>query len=346
MPNYKKPVFWIVVTAIVICVAVAGCSRTDSKELPAVVVSDYIVKSGDDAAAMISFTEETVIADYVDFVYWLTINPGEDETVPFTVWQDDKEIRGFYNAFDTESFMPIEYTVPSGLDPQTYLFQNADITKEYIVLATFSTEPDAKVYAFGARFDNSDSSVGGVDDTTGITTEYRFNAEVLEVHNDYLLVVPEEGSAESRSADKIEVSRNDKTFWPLPKVGDFVTVVYNGEIQETYPARITKVYGVKIYEVLETVKGNLKTYYKNADGTYQLDGRIYQYRLEITGRMHNAATESTFVYLSNHPEIAFDRAWKAAGLSSYTEDYFPPEEAVLVEMFTDTQSNPFLKSEK
>lgn len=256
MLNYKKPAFWIVVTAIVICVAVAGCSRTDSKELPAVVVSDYIVKSGDDAAAMISFTEDTAIAEYVNYVYWLTINPGEEETVPFTIWQDEKEVRGYYNAFDTESFMPIEYTVPSGLDPQTYLFQNADIAKEYIVLATFSTEPDAKIYAFGARFDGSEASVSGADDTTGMTTQYRFNAEILEVHNDYLLVEPAYGSTERNSADKIEVSRNDKAFWPLPKVGDFVTVVYNGEIQETYPARIPKVYRV---EIIETVKGNVKT---------------------------------------------------------------------------------------
>ena len=42
--------------------------------------------------------------------------------------------------------------MPSGLDPQTYLFQNADPTRGYIVLATFSTEPEAEIYAFGAKF--------------------------------------------------------------------------------------------------------------------------------------------------------------------------------------------------
>jgi len=82
---------------------------------------------------------------------------------------------------------------------------------------------------------------------------------------------------------------------------------------------------------VETVKGNLKTYYKNADGTWQVEGRDYKYRLEITGRMHNAAGDSTFVYLSNLETIPFDRAWKAAGFSSNSEDYFAPEEAVLVE---------------
>ena len=82
---------------------------------------------------------------------------------------------------------------------------------------------------------------------------------------------------------------------------------------------------------LETINGNMKTYYKNTDGTWQVDGRNYQYRLVITGRMNNAAVDSTFVYLSNLESITFDQAWKAAGLSSNKDDYFDAEDAVLVE---------------
>lgn len=57
----------------------------------------------------------------------------------------------------------------------------------------------------------------------------------------------------------------------------------------------------------------------------------HAYRLEIRGRLHSAASDSVFVYLSNVPEISFERAAKAAGLSSNSDDYFAPEEAVLVE---------------
>ena len=84
----------------------------------------------------------------------------------------------------------------------------------------------------------------------------------------------------------------------------------------------------------ETIHGGLKTYYKNADGTWQVNGYTYQYRLEITGRMPNAKADSTFVYLSNIENISFARAWRAAGLSSNMEDYFQPEEAVLVDWTT------------
>ena len=84
-------------------------------------------------------------------------------------------------------------------------------------------------------------------------------------------------------------------------------------------------------EILDTIETSLMTYCELSDGTWQADGRIYQYRLEITGRMSNAAKDSTFVYLSNLENISFDQAWKAAGFSSNTEDYFSKEEAVLVD---------------
>ena len=85
-------------------------------------------------------------------------------------------------------------------------------------------------------------------------------------------------------------------------------------------------------QVAETLKGNRQTYSVLSDGTYRCDDITYQYRLEITGRMPNAAKDSTFTFLSNLPEITFDQAWKAAGLSSDSRDYFSRKEAVLVDM--------------
>ena len=82
----------------------------------------------------------------------------------------------------------------------------------------------------------------------------------------------------------------------------------------------------------DIIEGNMKTYYKMDDGTWQVDGHTYQYRLEIKGRMHNAAVDSTFVFLSNIETITFEQAWKDAGFSSKTADYFAVEDAVLVEM--------------
>lgn len=73
-----------------------------------------------------------------------------------------------------------------------------------------------------------------------------------------------------------------------------------------------------------------QTYYELSDGTWKTDDCAYQYRLVVTGRLHNAVKDTTYTILSNIEEITFDQAWKASGLSSNTEDYFAGEDAVFV----------------
>ena len=86
-------------------------------------------------------------------------------------------------------------------------------------------------------------------------------------------------------------------------------------------------------QVIETINTTFETYYKMSDGTWQMNGNLYKYRLEISGRMPNAVVDTTFVYLSNIKEIPFQKAYLAAGLSSSTTDYFSVEEAVFVDCF-------------
>ncbi len=74
------------------------------------------------------------------------------------------------------------------------------------------------------------------------------------------------------------------------------------------------------------------TYYKMNDGTWKTEDHSYQYCLEITGQLHNAVKDTTYIYLSNIEDISFEQAWKASGLSSLTTDYFKVEDAILVGM--------------
>ena len=71
------------------------------------------------------------------------------------------------------------------------------------------------------------------------------------------------------------------------------------------------------------------------DGTWSCNDRSYEYRLERRGRLPNAECDSVFVYLSNLPDISFEQAAMASGLSSDTADYFAAEDAVLVELRTE-----------
>lgn len=92
--------------------------------------------------------------------------------------------------------------------------------------------------------------------------------------------------------------------------------------------------GNQVPEQTKAIETDLKTYYEMSDGTWECDGQIYKYRLRIKGTMPNARESSTFVYLSNIENISFERAYKAAGVSSNTADYFSVEEAVLVDWIT------------
>lgn len=85
--------------------------------------------------------------------------------------------------------------------------------------------------------------------------------------------------------------------------------------------------GTQSIKPIDTIEGNIMS-----DGTWQCDGHIYKYRLEISGRLSNAVKDSTYIYLSNIEDITFEQAWKASGLSSNMDDYFDIDEAVLVEL--------------
>ena len=73
-----------------------------------------------------------------------------------------------------------------------------------------------------------------------------------------------------------------------------------------------------------------KTHVQTDDGMWMADGYGYLYRLELTGRLHGAEKDTTYLVLSNRKGVTFEEAWKASGLSSSTADRFHPAEAVVV----------------
>lgn len=111
--------------------------------------------------------------------------------------------------------------------------------------------------------------------------------------------------------------------------------VFNGNSQKE--PSVVKNYEVTDSELAELYFENdmlvtIVQYYEMSDGTWKTDDYTYQYRLEVTGRMNNAAKDSTFVFLSNIKDITFEQAWKASGLSSNMDDYFKEEDAKFVGM--------------
>lgn len=96
-------------------------------------------------------------------------------------------------------------------------------------------------------------------DSSSSKTGYNpyFNATVLQVYENSVLVEPFEGSNERKTADKITVNTNVISTHPVPelKEGMQIRIVYNGTIEETYPANIPTAFA--IYELRE-VDGKLE----------------------------------------------------------------------------------------
>lgn len=80
----------------------------------------------------------------------------------------------------------------------------------------------------------------------GMNVNPFFVATVLEVYDSSVLVEPDEGEDERSSSDKITVSTDVISTNPVPelKIREKIRIVYNGEIAESYPASINKVFAI------------------------------------------------------------------------------------------------------
>ena len=79
---------------------------------------------------------------------------------------------------------------------------------------------------------------------------YIITGTVLEISNGTMIVEPLEGEDELSSSDKFVVSMVHMSASPEPEVGDIIEVTYNGDIVETYPARLG---GVTYISVVDSV---------------------------------------------------------------------------------------------
>ncbi len=135
--------------------------------------------------------------------------------------------------------------------------------------------------------------------TTAVTAENAtFEALILEVSEGSLLVQPVEDAAESRSASQIAVStkgigeEGSVEYLKTAQAGDTVSISYNGEIAESFPAQIAQVYAISLVERAPEQPALPETVYvadaaqyrgellEQADGSWlvaQVPGRDYGY---------------------------------------------------------------------
>jgi len=100
--------------------------------------------SGSSAAAVGTADDFTPLRTMIQQAQPLNIS--FEEPVPFRVYADGQELSGLYNIYDAETLQALDFLRPSGLDAQTYLFQNAEYGKRYLVTLSSPGTNDEVLY--------------------------------------------------------------------------------------------------------------------------------------------------------------------------------------------------------
>lgn len=273
--NYKKPAFWGVVLAVIVCVFVAVCFLTNP----------VTKNNGTDGTV----TEWFDYLETPDEMVWdgrLEINLPEFPGVTFR-WYPEK-----MEAVTEEGIVPLFHGMPiwntyfcdltGDRIPDlcsTYTFGSGIIDSRIIIYdyangASYELS-DRGYFDFTLRFNEADGYLY-VDKTKyntdelvetgrlvfknnsiqieGFSNEAHqvFRAEILEIHDGHYLVKPVEGSWELNSADRIVVPISNAHPSPEHEIGNVIEIEYSGEILESYPAQIADVYGIKLIREAET----------------------------------------------------------------------------------------------
>lgn len=257
--HYRKPAFWVVLVAAVLCIAVAVCFLTD----PASGVRNPWVQEYQPGAPG----------------FYGTVDKASYETISedFAIGADRYGRPVFKNphkAFQTFTRLYAEGLAlireQNGLRPISP--GNYSAYKKLGWQTTSGPEEARAQAAFASKFldiyENSftkDQPADSAEPITQDTTASVFLGEVLEIWENCYLVRPLEGSWELRSADQIVVPMQDANA----KIGDILEIHYDGNLMETYPAQIGTVYSIRVAQQLEVDYG--KYYYTIAEyGVYSI----------------------------------------------------------------------------
>ena len=224
--NYKKPAFWVIILAVIACVIVAVCFLTNPKQ------DSYTLRIVVPAGSQEKFvyTDEEVSTIKNTIKIWSGDGLGDTEVLLSPV---NKTTETGYTATYLTSGMPVEFDA----EKNTWFRIGINIQN--------STDEDIWVYV-----EVENVAVRISDEST--PDRMRFEAEILEIYDGNYLVKPVEGSWELNSADRIEVPIRNAHPSPEPEIGDVIEIEYSGEILETYPARITEVFSIRVVKEAET----------------------------------------------------------------------------------------------
>lgn len=235
--NYRKSGFWMITTAIILCVVVAVCFMTDPLYFGSVPsVLEYknaipIVNSAGEiqvihcppseevsnGSILIGRAYGSALAD--QFANW--------EWKPCDTPEKSLPSSGSVAFIISNDYQITVHQRQKGALLSYAVVQYRDELQFYIAEANDYSEAVELVHAHG----NIDSIL---------------KAKILEIHDDYFIVEPVPGSWELFCADRIQIPMKNMSPSPEPEVGDILEIAYDGQILETMPAKIIRVYSISV----------------------------------------------------------------------------------------------------
>ena len=133
--------------------------------------TDIVAVSGENSVPVLvchTMLTTDIMNQLKSTLHWLEIAPSESEFLPFSLFSDGDELSGRYSIYDAETFEKLDFFEPSGLSQHTYIFQNAEYGKDYIITmapAILSENLSNYIYVFGARLSEPDTQSGNTENT-------------------------------------------------------------------------------------------------------------------------------------------------------------------------------------
>lgn len=238
--NYKKPAFWIVWTALILCIVVAVCFLTNplsNKSLAGKYETGKCLYSNVVSKDKETETNSLIFDIHANGKVYREAPSAKTEYLGTRIPSEytDKELNNQLSAQSADTKIRL------GRIKSTYEILNASGQREYV----FFQKANGNVVLVSFHSDGTIMNVfklkkSGECQRTNFSHDYSFQATVLEVFEDSLLVHPLNGDALNIS-DRIIVNIPDFTVQAFQE-GDWVEIGYDGMVQELYPAIISNVY--------------------------------------------------------------------------------------------------------
>ena len=255
--NYKKPAFWIILIALILCIAAAVCFLTDPVGNSAIIPGVYNIDTTlyqeelryDGGSQYVIAPGQYILNDNA-----LYRNNGDTvvaygQMTPYDL--TNRELNGYLQV--DSWWKTFFHHIPTISEA---LWLRMDSGRFYVWFQTTTGETflGTGEEDYSERYTESDDThISQLcrlsrDDNAEEPALASFIATVVETADAWITVEPAEGTTEQNSADRIQVSLNTNSGDGIPEdiqAGDKVKIVYDGQIQETYPARIANVYSIE-----------------------------------------------------------------------------------------------------